>query len=248
MPKVQGGEAPKPSKVVTTLFDSITQESGNAQLLALYEQREIIKEHLKTWQEAAEKITQRLPAWNTLKQLLQLSKGLGFYDELNTQMNAVISNRSLLADPDPVEAQIKDLSGRLRNAITVKSNEFNIDFQLLNEQFAENDNWQKLSLTQQQQILNAYEIHEPETISVNSNDELIDSLEVCSIKHWNDRIQAQSSKFDAACLEAAKLLEPKVQTVKLPRRTLKTEADIKMWLAEVEQQMLKDIQNGPLVV
>ena len=243
-----GGEAPKPSKVDTFLFDSITQESGNAQLLALYEKRDVIKEHLKAWQEAAEKITKRLPAWNTLKQLLQLSKGLAFYEELNTQMDAVISNRSLLADPDPIEALTKDLSAKLRQAITVKSNEFNTDYQVLNEQLAENDNWQKLSLTQQQQILNAYEIQEPEILFVNSIDELIDSLEACSIKHWNDRIQAQSSKFDSACLEAAKLLEPKVQLVKLPHRTLKTEADIKVWLDEVEQLMLNDIQNGPLVV
>ncbi|MGR8998210.1 MAG: hypothetical protein ACU88J_04075 [Gammaproteobacteria bacterium] len=44
------------------------------------------------------------------------------------------------------------------------------------------------------------------------------------------------------------MLEPKVQRVKLPRRTLKSEDDIKTWLPGVEQQMLKDIQNGPLVV
>jgi hypothetical protein len=49
-------------------------------------------------------------------------------------------------------------------------------------------------------------------------------------------------------MDAAKLLEPKVQVVKLPHRTLKTEADIKDWLKEVELQMLKDLTNGPLVV
>ncbi len=243
-----GGEAPKPSKVDTTLFDSITQESGNAQLLALYEKREVIKEHLKAWQEAAEKITNRLPAWSTLKQLLQLSKDLAFYDELKTQMDAVINNRSLLSDPDPVEALTKDLSARLRNAVTVKSNEFNTEYQVLNEQLAENDNWQKVTYTQQQQILDSYDINEPIMVSVNTVEELVDSLEFCSIKHWNDRIQAQNNKFNSATLDAAKLLEPKVQQVKLPHRTLKTEADIKAWLAEVEQLMLKDLQNGPLVV
>ena len=243
-----GGEAPKPSKVDTSLFDSITQESGNAQLLALYEKRDVIKEHLKTWQEAADKITNRLPAWNTLKQLLQLSKGLAFYDEIQSQMDAVSSNRSLLVDPDPVEVLIKDLSAKLRQAITVKSNEFNTAYQVLKEQLAENDNWQKLSLTQQEQILNDHEIQEPETLCINTVEELIESLDAFSIKHWNDRIQAQNNKFNSAILQAAKLLEPKVQQVKLPHRTLKTEADIKAWLAEVELIMLKDLQNGPLVV
>ena len=49
-------------------------------------------------------------------------------------------------------------------------------------------------------------------------------------------------------MDVDKLLEPKVQQVKLPNRTLKTEADIKAWLEEVEQQMLMNIKNGPLVV
>jgi len=243
-----GGEAPKPIKVDTSLFDSITQESGNAQLLALYEKREDIKAHLKAWQEAAEKITQRIPAWDTLKQLLQLSKGLAFYDELQTQVDAVINNRSLLATPDPVEALTKDLSTKLRQAITVKSNEFNAEYQVLNEQLAENDNWQKLSPIQQQQILATYDINEPITVSVNTVDELIDSLETCSIKHWNERIQAQNNKFNSAILDAAKLLEPKVQHIKLPNRTLKTSEDITAWLKEVEQLMLNNLQNGPLVV
>jgi phage/plasmid-associated DNA primase len=154
----------------------------------------------------------------------------------------------LLADPDPIEPQIKSVTDKLRNAITILSDQFNSEYQLLKDQLEENANWQKLTLPQQQLILDNCEINEPDAIAVNTVDELIDNLEACSIKHWNDRIQAQSNKFNSASMDAAKLLEPKVQIIKLPHRTLKTEADIKDWLAEVEQQMLKDLQNGPLVV
>jgi hypothetical protein len=243
-----GGEAPKPEKVDTKLLEALTQESGNAQLLALYDQRETIKTQVDTWQKSGEKIAKRLPAWNTLKQLLQLSKGLAFHEELQTQYDAILSNRSLLADPDPVESQVKSVTDKLRKAITVLSDQFNLEYQLLKEQLEENANWQKLTLTQQQQILDNYDLNEPDEIAVNTVDELIDSLEACSIKHWNDRTQAQNIKFNSASMDAAKLLEPRVQQVKLPSRTLKTEADIKAWLEEVEQQMLKDIENGPLVV
>ncbi|MEI7995814.1 MAG: hypothetical protein WCH01_13025, partial [Methylococcaceae bacterium] len=148
----------------------------------------------------------------------------------------------------PVASQIKTITDKLRLAITQLSTQFNEQYYALKDQLEDNINWQKLSLPQQQDILNKHDLHEPDDLTVNSVEDIIDSLEACSIKRWNDRIQAQSSKFDSASLEAAKLLEPKVQSVKLPRRTLKTEADIKLWLAEVEQQMLKDIQNGPLVV
>lgn len=243
-----GGEAPKPEKLDTTLLEALTQESGNAQLLALYDQREALKIQLDIWQQTAEKIAKRLPAWNTLKQLLQFSKGLAFHEELQTQYDAILSNRSLLTDPDPVESQVKLVTDKLRKAITVLSEQFNLEYQLLKEQLEENANWQKLTSAQQQQILDNYDLNQPDAISVNTVEELIDSLEACSIKHWNDRTQAQNNKFNSASMDAAKLLEPKVQQVKLPHRTLKTEADIKAWLEEVEQQMLKDIQNGPLLV
>jgi hypothetical protein len=243
-----GGEAPKPEKVDASLLDAIMQESGNAQLLALYDQREALKAQFESWQQTAEKITKRMPSWGTLKQLLELSHGLAFHEELQLQYDAILSNRSLLADPDPIEPQIKSVTDKLRNAITILSDQFNSEYQLLKDQLEENANWQKLTLPQQQLILDNCEINEPDAIAINTVDELIDNLEACSIKHWNDRIQAQSNKFNSASMDAAKLLEPKVQIIKLPHRTLKTESDIKEWLAEVEQQMLKDLQNGPLVV
>ena len=243
-----GGEAPKPEKVDASLLEAIMQESGNSQLLALYDQREALKAQFESWQQTAEKITKRMPSWDILKQLLELSHGLAFHEELQLQYDAILSNRSLLADPDPIEPQIKSVTDKLRNAITILSDQFNSEYQLLKDQLEENANWQKLTLSQQQLILDNCEINEPDAIAINTVDELIDNLEACSIKHWNDRIQAQSNKFNSASMDAAKLLEPKVQIIKLPHRTLKTESDIKEWLAEVEQQMLKDLQNGPLVV
>jgi hypothetical protein len=243
-----GGDAPKPEKVDTSILEGIVQESGNAQLSALFDRRDELKKQLDTWQQTAEKITKRLPNWSILKQLLQLSKGLAFHQELQLQYDAIISNRSLLDDPDPVAAQVAAITDKLRNAISHRNNDFITEYHQLKDQLEENQNWQKLNVAQQQQILDSYDLHEPDEITVNTVEEIIDSLEACSIQRWNDRIQAQSSKFDAASLDVAKLLEPKVQQVKLPRRTLKSEDDIKAWLTEVEQQMLNDLKNGPLLV
>lgn len=173
---------------------------------------------------------------------------MSFYQEAQAQYNAIIANRSLLDDLDPVEAQVTAITDKLRKAITFLAESFVQEYQQQKQQLENNSNWEKLTEQKQQQILNNRDLNEPETIAVNTVDEVIDSLESCSIERWNDRTQAQSSKFDASRLEAAKLLEPKVQQIKLPHRTLKSEEEIKAWLAEVETQMMNDIQNGPLVV
>ncbi len=243
-----GGEAPKPEKPDTNTLNSIIDESGNAQLLALFNQREELKQQFNKWQQKADKLKNRAANWSTLKQLLQLSKGLSFYQDAQKQYDAIIANRSLLDDPDPVEAQVTTITDKLRKAITFHANGFVQEYQQQKQQLENSSNWQKLTGQQQQQILDNRDLNEPEIITVNTVDDVIDSLEACSIEHWNARTQAQSSKFDATRLEAAKLLEPKVQQIKLPHRTLKSEEDIKSWLLEVETRMMTDIKNGPLVV
>lgn len=243
-----GGEAPKPEPPKTKMMDDIVKETGNAQLLSLFNQRKEITQQLDEWLQRSKKIQQRIGHWGTLKQLLHLSKGLVFQQDLQNQYDAIINNRSLLDEPDPVEAQITDTTNKLREAITQLISHFDQEYQQQSQHLKANSNWQKLNPDQQQTILNKRDLSEPKVIRVNTVEDIIDSLEACSIAQWNDRTQALISKFDYARLDAAKLLEPKVQQINLPHRTLKSEDDIKDWLGEVETQMMGDIQNGPLVV
>ncbi len=43
-------------------------------------------------------------------------------------------------------------------------------------------------------------------------------------------------------------MEPKAQFVKLPNRTLKTDQDIDVWLAEVKQTLKESLTKGPVIV
>jgi hypothetical protein len=61
-----------------------------------------------------------------------------------------------------------------------------------------------------------------------------------------DRIAAMSARFDKVLEEAARELEPEVKFVKLPKRTLKTQADVDQWVEEVRQQLMDAVDNGPV--
>ena len=47
-------------------------------------------------------------------------------------------------------------------------------------------------------------------------------------------------------LEAAELLQPKLQRISLPRKTFESEADVDAWLDEVKQQILSKLNDGPV--
>ena len=243
-----GGDAPKPEQPKTPELDELVKETGNAQLLALFDQRQQFKQQIEQWTERADKIIKRSSNWGTLKQLLHLSKSLAFHTELNASYEAIISNRSLLDDPDPVAVQVSSITDKLRQAISKHIERYQQVYKEQKELLKANANWQKLESNIQDELLTKHSLSEPKFNTVNTVEEVIESLESCSVDQWNDRTQALSSKFDYTRLEAAKLLEPKVQEVSLPHRTLKTEDDIREWLEEVEKQMLEDVKNGPLVV
>lgn len=47
-------------------------------------------------------------------------------------------------------------------------------------------------------------------------------------------------------MDAARLLKPNVVQVKLPQRTLNDTAEVKAWLAEVEQLLFTQVEKGRL--
>jgi hypothetical protein len=83
---------------------------------------------------------------------------------------------------------------------------------------------------------------------VSTPESILDALERCSLSQWADRIQALKGRFEQARLAAAKLLEPKVQRVDLPRRTLKDEAELGAWLAEAEALIRGKLGEGPVMI
>ena len=59
---------------------------------------------------------------------------------------------------------------------------------------------------------------------------------------------ALPERFRQAALAAAKLLEPKTQSVKLTSGTLKTPDDVKAWVGETETELLGMLDKGPIVI
>ena len=56
------------------------------------------------------------------------------------------------------------------------------------------------------------------------------------------------SRFANVATAAAELCEPEAQFITVPRRTLKTEAEIEAWLAELEEELKQAIFRGPIVI
>ena len=68
------------------------------------------------------------------------------------------------------------------------------------------------------------------------------------LRSWTDKEAALQAQFNMATEMAAKELEPKLQMVEIPKRTLKSEEEINRWIEEIRVQLKEKLADGPIIV
>jgi len=246
MAKLAGGDEPWPKVPDCRVFDELARQSGNAQLKQVLDDQDAIKQAIKDWSDTAKRIEARRGDWTLLTSLLGASHGLSFHATIQTEADAISQQRSLLDDPNPATALIQQLVSKLRDAI-----QFHVQAYLDHHadrltQLQADSHWQQLSDEQQRAILDKRKLLTLVQPSFNDAEAIIDSLSDVSLEQWTDRTESLASKFDSARLEATELLQPKLQRISLPHKTFESEADVDAWLAEVKQQILSKLNDGPV--
>lgn len=243
-----GGEPPMPARAGTGHLDTLRGYAGVEQLSEILKQHDMLAQQAKDWGKLTELAAKRKPAWETLSALLKHANAVAEADELRAQAEAVKSERRLLDTSDPVPDIRKAAADALRTAVTTAHSKYKRTY---NEQMAAltaSANWKKLKDAQRKAILVDEGIDELPALSVGSEADLIRTLEQTALPAWKTKTDALPQQFIRAAMAAAKLLEPKAQQVHLFSGTLKTEAEVKSWLASTEKNLLAKLKDGPLVI
>lgn len=243
-----GSQAPAPEAPKLASLEAIEAQSGNAQLLELFNRAEELKGLSKAWVKTADELNKRLPNWHKLKGLLQHAKALGPYATLKCEVDAIEAQRSLLTDPDPVRPLLDKTVNLLRQALNAKVESFS---QLHSQQQAQlhaDADWNKLTETQRAALTKTHHLTALSAVVTSTVEDVQDALDECDLDHWVAKTEALPSRFEAARYAAMKLLTPDVVRVVLPRRTLNDEAELKIWLAEIEALLSHQLKQGPVAL
>lgn len=242
-----GGDAPLPELPNISHITALMQLSGNDQLVAAYNQKDSLSIQVKEWQTAAQEIGQRSPQWQKLQQLLKHSQELPIAPEIQNQSQAILEQRLLLQDPNPVPALCNQITQALRDAVVKAQKEYQ---QVYNTELANlqaTESWQKLDSAQCNQILGEGIKTIPQ-IAVGTEAEVLKSLESLSLTEWLNRCDTLPQRFTQARLAAEKLLEPQAVYLKLPNATLRNLEDVDKWLGKVRQSILEKLKNGSVII
>ncbi len=245
---LSGGEMPKPEKPDTVFIDDIKMKTGNEQLLYIYEQNDELKNNIDTWNVLKDKIAEKMPQWNNLISLLNEAGDSLQVEEIRNQKKAIEQGRMLLAKPDMISPLLKSLENELRTLLNERYNDYHAVFFDLSNELQKDKVWNKLSAAKQVEILQTCSISEIKPLLMGTHLELLTSLRQYPLSSWADKRDALKAKFDKALELANKEIEPKIQTVDLPRQTFSKAEDIDLWLDEVGKKLKDALQKGPIVI
>lgn len=243
-----GGAAPAPDVPKLVLIEAIEGQSGNAQLLALFERFDEIVGQSKAWTQTANAITKRLPVWRQLNELLRHAESLGPYSALKAEVDAIEAQRSLLAEPDPARPLLDKVVDLLRQALKSKVDAFQQSFSQHEAELQADADWGKLNDAQRTELTQSHHLSKPGAVVLGTPEQLQDALDDCDLDHWAAKTQALSARFESARHAAVQLLKPNVVHVAIPRRTLNNEEELKVWLAQVESLLAAKLKQGPVAL
>ena len=203
---------------------------------------------IDTWQEAKELVDNRLPKWNLVERLARHAAPIEGTKSHLDEIEAVKSQRLLLESSDPVSGIQKALAGILRKTVqecfVAHKSAFNDAVKTLDA----NEVWKKVPATDQSAIKEAVGLKAPTKPEVLNDEALVSHLDQNPLSSVQAEIDAIPGRVAQAIERAAKLLEPKVQTIPLERRTLRDAAEVEAWTERQKKILMDAVANGPVLV
>jgi hypothetical protein len=243
-----GGDSPLPQRPDTEWLEDLDRLQGNEQLAALLEKKADLEQAANEWESAATLTQKRLPEWNALNQLANCAIDLPIHQEVKPEIQAILSQRTLLDSEDPTMPLQRQLASALRTAVTQQAEKLATGLDQALAVLESNDAWKQLGDSDKAAIIQRRGLISEAAPSLSSNAELLTVLAGRPLAAWADAVEAISERGRKALEDAAQRLKPKARRMALTMATLETEEQVHSWLTTQEKSLLEAIQGGPIIV
>lgn len=246
--KSAGGDAPLPASPATTEIEDTQRLVGNEQLVAIKAKASDWEDKIKIWTATRDLVAQRVPTWTLVERLAKHAAAISEAKPHLDQIDAVRDQRLLLEKSDSANAIRVALAGLLRDVVQKGHAAHETAFNAAMASLAANSVWTKVALGDQESIKAAVGLQAPVKADIASDDALAGHLDQKPLSSIHAEIDAIAGRVALAIERAARLLEPKVQTVTLERSTLRDAAEVEAWIERQKTTLLSKIANGPVLV
>jgi hypothetical protein len=237
-----GGDAPAPAAPEVPNIAVLRGVIGNDLLAELAARTDDLKQRVPAWRAQKAEKDKRLAEYRQAERLVALGA-----DGQATALAAIKSSCSLLDEPNPVAPLVAAAATDLRTKAHAGYQAWQAAWQTGQARLKADEAWGKISPEKKYAFLAAQGLLDRPAPDLATPDKIVESLSACGIGQWRDITLALPARVDAALQDAAVEIEPKTQSVTIPRRTLRSEADLDAWLAEVRGVIAPSLAAGPVL-
>jgi hypothetical protein len=243
-----GGEAPLPACPTTRQIDELKRLSGSEQLAALLSAQSELEALIAAWTKAKERAELRRPAWERLKRLAQHASGLPILQEVQPELDALIQQRSLLENSDYATPLIQRLERALRESLRAAHAASQAALDAGERELEASPEWTRLPEAKRLELRAAQRLTPLPDLDLADTERLLQALDQRPLARWAELSEGLPTRFARARADAARALEPKVQQVSLKSPLLKTSAELEAFLESTKADLLRRLNDGPIVI
>ena len=247
------GDPPLPALPVSPLLEELRQMTGNELLLAVHDYRSELAGLHEERTALAARTASRQEQWELATALHRHAAELSVVGDVTPELEAIRSQRSLLADSDPVASQLARLAEALRRETADLRDALGTAIRGADDQLAANPHWARLDSAQQAEICRRHHLLPPSELDLSTNTTLRRTLDERSLSAWRAEVDAVPARVARALTDAVARDDQKPQpqgvtAVTLRRATLADEAAVRDWLRETESELVAGVKNGPVTI
>lgn len=236
-----GGEAPAPAAPEVPGMSEFRASTGNDLMAALAARHDALKTLIPEWQSSRAEMAKRLRDWALAGRLVALGA-----ESQRAALDAILAGRALLAEPNPLPPLVAAAADDLRARATAAFVAWQAAWEAGEARLRADESWGKIAPEKKHELRVQHGLLSQEAPDLSDPPRVAESLSARGLSEWQSMALALPARVDAALRDAAVELEPKTQTVALPRRTLRSMADLDAWLDEVRQQVAPLLGAGPV--
>jgi hypothetical protein len=186
--------------------------------------------------------------WRQLERMAGHAATLPNGGEITSQIEAIRTNRLLLAATDPLSELRVRVGTALRDAARTAADTHERERRLALQTLEASEAWPKLKTTDRDAIVQECQLGALATDDLSSDESLIDSLDRLPIARRRAETDAIRSRATRALALAAQKLEPKVRPVAIERTTLRTKDDVIAWSERQKSMLIEALSEGPVLI
>ena len=243
-----GGQTPRPDPVRIEHIKQIENRDGNERLLEILEQRDLLQSNYEEWTSKSKSIAEREPQWFILLELLEQAPDAAEFDAIRLDVNAIQEHRLLLENPDKVRPLLELITEQLLNMLNQRKERYK---EIRDERMADlqgNDYFKKLTPEEKHSILLRHQLLGKVESMVLEARMLLDALHQTSLNAWDTKIAALKGQFESALEDAVRLSAPQAASFQFPRRTITSQAELDVYIAEITTELSDLLQTSGSII